>query len=236
MTDTDRLDKCVSRLARCSRAEAQQYIENGWVSVDGEVVEEPQAPIATEHVELAPDARLGVAEPATMLLHKPAGLAWSEAAALISPDTQVEQDPTRARQLKRHFQRLTAQMPMDTEASGLIVVTQDGRVKRRLSEDYVGIEQEFVVEIDGEILPYGLARLASGLRYQSRTLPPCKVSWQNEIRLRFAIKNVQPGQLEHMCHEVGLRTVAIKRLRIGRISLGKMPVGEWRYLPTDGRF
>ncbi|MGO4781537.1 S4 domain-containing protein, partial [Lysobacter sp. 2RAB21] len=74
MSEPLRLDKRVAELAGCSRAQAQQYIEGGWVRVDGEVVEEPQAPVSTEQVELDPQARLEPAEPATVLLHKPAGV------------------------------------------------------------------------------------------------------------------------------------------------------------------
>ena len=92
------------------------------------------------------------------------------------------------------------------------------------------------MEVSGTIAPDGLRRLAHGLSYGGRALPPCKVSWQNEIRLRFAIKGVQGGQLRAMCAQVGLEVVAIRRLRIGKVSLAKMPEGMWRYLPAGERF
>ena len=106
----------------------------------------------------------------------------------------------------------------------------------RLTEDADEIEQEFVVEVSGEIAPDGLRRLNHGLQYGGRALAPCKVSWQNEVRLRFAIKGVQGGQLRDMCAQVGLDVVAIRRIRIGRIALAKMPVGTWRCLPVGERF
>lgn len=236
MSEPLRLDKRVAELAGCSRAQAQQYIEGGWVRVDGEVVEEPQTPIAAQQVELDPDARLEPAEPATMLLHKPAGVDFMNTPGLVLPAARAEGDLSEVRLLQRHFQRLTPLMPIDAEASGIVVLSQDGRVWRRLTEDYAQIEQEFVVEVSGELGPYGLKRLAHGLEYRGRPLQPCKVSWQNETRLRFAIKNPQGGQLRHMCAQVGLEVVSSKRLRIGRISLSKMPVGEWRYLPVGERF
>lgn len=240
MTDPIRLAKRVVELARCSRSEAEQYITGGWVSVDGRVVEAPQHMVSTEVVVIDPAARLEAAEPATLLLHKPSGLdaigGALPAAALVTPGSRWAEDPSGVRPLKRHLQRLTPLVPLETEASGLMVLTQDGRVWRRLTEDAGLIEQEFVVEVSGDIAPDGLARLNHGLRFNGRALPPCKVSWQNEIRLRFAIKGVQPGQLRAMCADVGLGVVAIRRLRIGRISLGKLPPGEWRYLSTDDRF
>lgn len=236
MSPSTRLDKRIAELVPCSRAEAQQYIEGGWVLIDGKVVEEPQAQVATQKVELAAGAHLGKIEPATMLLHKPAGVESADTASLVTPATHTGGDDPDIRMLKRHFHRLVPLMPLDAEASGLLVLTQDGRVRRRLTEDQALIEQEFVVEVAGDIAPYGMARLASGLHYLGRALPPCKVSWQNETRLRFAIKAVQPGQLRHMCREVGLDVVSIRRLRIGRIPLGRMLVGEWRYLPVGERF
>ncbi|NUO77911.1 MAG: RNA-binding protein [Lysobacter sp.] len=236
MSEPQRLDKCVAESTGCSRAQAQQYIEGGWVRVDGQTVEEPQTPITNQRVELDPDARLEPAEPATMLLHKPAGVEFKDAPALALAAAHAEGDVSGVRMLKRHFQHLTPLMPIDAEASGLMVLSQDGRVWRRLTEDYAQIEQEFVVEVAGELEPYGLKRLAHGLEYRGRPLAPCKVSWQNETRLRFAIKNVMGGQLRHMCAQVGLELVSSRRLRIGRIPLSKMPVGEWRYLPVGERF
>src|SRR3546814_12951328 len=105
-----------------------------------------------------------------------------------------------------------------------MVLTQDGRVWRRLTEDRDEIEQEYIVEVSGEIAPYGLRKLNHGLHYGGRALPPCKVSWQNEIRLRSALKGLQGGQLRDTCAQVGLDVVAIRRIRIGRIPLARLPV------------
>jgi 23S rRNA pseudouridine2604 synthase len=236
MPEPVRLAKRVADLARCSRSEAEQYIEGGWVSVDGRVVEEPQHLVSTEAIEIDPDARLDATEPATLLLHKPPGFEAVPAAALVAPASRWADDPSGIRLLQRHFVRLTPLVPLDTDASGLMVLTQDGRVWRRLTEDGDQIEQEFIVETAGEIAPYGLRRLNHGLSFEGRALPPCKVSWQNEIRLRFAIKAVRPGQLRDMCAQVGLDVLAIRRIRIGRIPLAKLPPGEWRYLPVGERF
>jgi len=62
------------------------------------------------------------------------------------------------------------------------------------------------------------------------------VSWQNETRLRFAIKAMQPNQIAQMCTRVGLSVVGMKRIRIGRIPMGKLVPGQWRYLPAGERF
>ena len=240
MSDPVRLARHVADLTRCSRIEAEQYIKGGWVSVDGRVVEDPARLVTTETVDLDPAAKLEAVEPATMLLHKPVGYdaisGRRAAAALVQPETRWENDASGERLLDRHFHRLTPLAPLEADASGLMVFTQDGRVWRRLTEDGDEIEHEYVVEVSGDIAPYGLRRLCHGLHYGGRALPPCKVSWQNEVRLRFAIKGAQGGQLRDMCAQVGLEVVAIRRIRIGKVPLAKMPVGTWRYLPAGERF
>ncbi len=240
-----RLAHCVAELFGRSRAEAEQFIRNGWVTVDGEVIEAPQHKVTVERVELDPEARLDAVEPATILLHKPAGFDAIEgdkpASALVTPETHWADDASGMRLLRRHFHRLTPLVSMDAEASGLMVLTQDGRIWRRLTEDAELIEHEYIVEVGGEIAPYGLQKLNCGLSFNGCALPPCKVSWQNETRLRFAIKGVETGQLRDMCAQVGLSVVSIRRLRIGKIALGKgpngaMPPGAWRYLPVGEKF
>lgn len=237
MTEPVRLSKRVVELIGCSRSEAEQYVQGGWVSVDGVVVEEPQFKVADQQVTLAPDAKLVAAEPATLILHKPAGLDSGDASlALLLPAHRWDGDASDWRLHKRHFAHQAPAMPLEPEASGLLVFSQDGRVIRRLKEDAEKLEQEFIVDVTGELAPYGWKRLTGGTSYQGWPVAPFKVSWQSEARLRFAIKGVRPGMLAFLCEEVGLKAHAIKRIRLGRIPLSKMPPGEWRYLPVDERF
>ncbi|MEO7064554.1 MAG: rRNA pseudouridine synthase [Dokdonella sp.] len=235
-----RLAKRVIALTQCSRREAEQLIEGGWVSVDGVVVEEPQHMVASEVVTIDPGASPATLEPATLLLHKPAGVEFlagpNAAMSLLTPATRSALDNSGIRLLKRNLARLTPLMPLERDASGLMVLSQDPGIARKLMQDGLHLEQEFIVEIEGEIAPYGLFKLSQGLNYNGRTLAPCKVSWQNEVRLRFAIKGVQPGQLRDMCAQVGLEVIAMKRIRIGRVALGKVAPGEWRHLPSGERF
>jgi 23S rRNA pseudouridine2604 synthase len=244
MTLPDRLAHRVAALAGCTREDAERYIRNGWVRVDGRVVEAPQYPVADERVEIAADARAEPVEPATILLHKPAGFdaidGANPASTLVGPASHWADDPSGVRPLQRHFHRLTPLVPLDTAASGLLVLTQDGRVRRRLTEDADQIEHEYIVEVDGDMGPYGMGRLKQGVVRAGRAMP-CKVSWQNETRLRFAIKGARPGDLQELCAQAGLRVLSIRRLRIGRIALGKgpegaLPPGQWRYLPIGEKF
>ncbi len=239
MTEQVRLAKRVVALAQCSRREAEQYIEGGWVRVDGIVVEEPQFMVDTQTVELDPHAVLTPTEPATLVLHKPVGYdavaGKNPANLLVTPESRSADDASGVRPLKRHLQRLTSPLSLPTSASGLLIYTQDWRVTRKLTEDVERIEQEFVVDVSGTLVPNGLALLNHGLRFNNYAMPPIKVSWQSEQRLRFAFKVLQPTQIEPMCQAVGLTVLAMKRLRVGRISLSKLPVGQWRYLAPAER-
>ncbi|AIY41546.1 tRNA pseudouridine synthase A [Collimonas arenae] len=244
MTETIRLSKQLAELQACSRREAEQYIEGGWVKVDGVVVEEPGFRIgAGQQIELLPEATLEPQDPVTILFHKPAGLnLFAEtpmadlAARLVSPDKRAADDRAELRFLKRHLSNLNLIEPLETMASGLLIFSQDWRVTRKLVDDAAKIEQEFIVEVAGDIIPDGLKLLNHGLSFNRKPLLPIKVSWQNEKRLRFALKAPPRGLLVHMCEQVGLQVVAIKRIRIGRLPMAGLAVGEWRYLLGYERF
>jgi 23S rRNA pseudouridine2604 synthase len=241
MTDPIRLSRRVAALAGCSRTEAEQYIEGGWVRVDGEVVEQPQFKVGDQRIDIDPAARLQVAEPATLLFHKPAGLEITGAedpalASLVSAATHWPEDASGVRLLRRHLSRLTPMLPFDRDASGLLVLTQDGRVWRRLSEDADRIEQEYVVDFDGELPADALERLNAGVPVWGQPALPVKASRQSDTRLRIVLKGARVGQVPALCRAAGVQARAIRRLRIGKVSLGKMPEGEWRYQPVSERF
>lgn len=233
MTEPVRLSKRIAELISCSRREAEQYIEGGWVLVDGQRVEEQGFRVLPQQkVELLPEARLAPFVPVTILLHKPAGtdMDASSATQLITAENHAADDRSGIRFIKRHLSGLTLALPLESYASGLLVLTQDGRIARKLVDDASRVEQEFIVEVSGAIMPDGLQLLNYGLRYKGRELPPIKASWQNETRLRFALKGAQVGQIRHMCEQVGLDVVSIKRIRIGRLPMAGLQAGQWRYL------
>lgn len=245
MTEPVRLAKRLAEMLSCSRREAEQYIEGGWVTVDGVTVEEPQFRVLDQAIALDKDASLLALTPVTLLLHKPAGyVAGDDGAAeslapLLSAATQSPDDRSGIRLLKKHFSSVELVTPLATPASGLVVLTQDWRVTRKLREDARVMEHEVVVDVSGDIKPGGLERLNRvdhGFTFKGALLPPAKVSWQNETRLRFALKGEVPGQIAYMCESVGLQVNGMKRLRIGRVAMSQLPPGQWRYLLPHERF
>ncbi|HZY15811.1 MAG TPA: RNA pseudouridine synthase [Ramlibacter sp.] len=235
--EPQRLSKVVAALLPCSRREAEQYIAEGWVRVDGQPVDVPQARVTDrQKVEVDPQAHLQAAVPATFLLHQPAGLRVDEAQALLGAAGHWSGDGSGVRRVKSHGVGLAALLALPPQASGLAVFSQDGRIVRKLTEDAALIEQELVAEVSGTLAPHGLERLCRGLSRDGKALPPARVSWQSETRLRFAVKGIAPQALPWMCAQVGLELTALKRLRIGRIPMAGLPPGQWRYLPPGERF
>ncbi|MES2362692.1 MAG: rRNA pseudouridine synthase [Pseudomonadota bacterium] len=234
MTEPVRLAKRLAEMLACSRREAEQYIEGGWVTVDGVVVEEPQFRVSNQTIEVAKDASLLALTPVTLLLHKPAGHEADLSLAARSPD-----DRSGIRQLKKHLSAAELVTPLAIAASGLVVFSEDWRVQRKLREDAAVMEHEVIVEVSGDIKPGGLERLNRvdhGFTFNGVLLPPAKVSWQSETRLRFALKGERPGQIAYFCESVGLRVEAMKRIRIGRVPMSNLQPGQWRYLLPHERF
>ncbi|WP_428310033.1 RNA pseudouridine synthase [Hydrocarboniphaga sp.] len=241
MSEPIRLAKTVVALTQCSRREAELYIEGGWVTVDGQVVEEPQHMITDQRVELLPDAKPEPIEPVTIVMHKPAGYDSDEgdkaAWKLLGAESRVTEhtDPA-MRTLRRHFARLSVPMRLAANASGLLVLTRDFQVNKKLSDEASRIEQEYSVEVSGTIAEGGLEQLNRGITANGWKLPTCKVSWQSEQRLRFAAKDIRVAHIESMCEAAGLQAIVIKRIRIGSVAMGKLQPGQWRYLPPFKRF
>ncbi len=245
MTDSIRLAKRVAELRACSRREAEQIITGGWVRVDGSVIEEPQFRVGDQQIEIDPSANPAQTQAVTLLLHKPTGVVTlppadaASAAQYLDAANRWLQDPARMQPLKIHFTQLTVCAPLDTAASGLVVFSQDWRIVRKLTEDAATVEHEIVVEVAGDLAanqtPGALKRM-QGVAFNGRTAGSLKVSWQSENRLRVALKGAQIGQVEKLCTAVGLQVLAMKRIRLGGVSMGKLPPGQWRYLRGDERF
>ncbi|MDH5858008.1 rRNA pseudouridine synthase [Lampropedia aestuarii] len=236
MTEPLRLSKRLVELVGCSRREAELFIEGGWVTVDGEVVDTPQFKVTTEQVALDPLAQATAPEPVTLLFNAPAGMHAQMAMASLKAETLSQEHRFSKRPLKGHFLRQSTGCDLQAGASGLMVFTQDWRILRKLTSDADRIEQEYLVDVSGEMADEGLNALSRGMLYQGWELPAVKASWQSENRLRFALKNPPPGVFALLCEAVGLKAQALRRIRIGGVSIGKVPAGQWRYLSSQEKF
>jgi len=227
----------------CSRREADAYIERGLVFVNGERVTQLGTRAAADAViTMANEARAQQARQATILLHKPVGYVSGQAedghkpaVTLISAQTQQGDDKTQRFQ-PAHLRGLAPAGRLDIDSTGLLVLTQDGRIARQLIGDNSGIEKEYLVRVEGKLDAHQLALLNHGLSLDDRLLRPARVEWANEDQLRFVLKEGRKRQIRRMCELVGLRVTGLKRVRIGRVRLGDLPLGQWRYLRPDEQF
>jgi 23S rRNA pseudouridine2604 synthase len=88
----------------------------------------------------------------------------------------------------------------------------------------------------GKLPEHDLKRLNHGLIMDGKPLKPAKVEWQNEDQLRFVLREGKKRQIRRMCDMVGLKVIGLKRIRIGGVTLGDLPTGQWRYLRPDESF
>ena len=259
-----RLNKRMADLGLCSRREADEWIARGWVLVNGApaVMGMPVAPDA--NVEVLPQARHQQAGQVTILLHKPMGYVSGQpedgheaAATLIGAPSQWRGDARHPADGRRfapeHTRGLAPCGRLDIDSVGLLVLTQDGRVARQLIGDNSGIEKEYLVRV--QWAPNGpqgagvvaqnvqavfpadmMALLRHGLSLDEQPLKPAQVEWMNPEQLCFILKEGKKRQIRRMCEQVGLHVVGLKRIRIGNVVLGNLPVGQWRYLGAGESF
>jgi 23S rRNA pseudouridine2604 synthase len=234
----------MGELGLCSRREADRWIENGWVKVDGIVIDTLGARIPrTARIEIHPAARQHQDAQVTILLHKPVGYVsgqaedgYEPAVVLIRPENRWSGDTSPLQFQPAHLQGLAPAGRLDIDSTGLLVLTQDGRIAKQLIGQDSSIEKEYLVRVEGDLSTAGMQRLRHGLALDGVTLRPANVTWQNEQQLRFVLREGRKRQIRRMCELVGLNVTGLKRVRSGNVPLGGLPVGKWRYLRPDEHF
>ena len=253
---TVRLNKRMAELGLCSRREADAWIEQGWVRVNGQVAEMGMQVGSTDRITVEREAQAQQEQQVTVLLHKPMGYVSGQAEdghepamVLFQARNQWSGDTTRIRFSPAQFKGLAPAGRLDIDSVGMLVMTQDGRVARQLIGEDADMEKEYLVRVtcagqQGDIavnvqahFPAAqMQRLRHGLSLDGKPLKPAQVEWQNPEQLRFVLKEGKKRQIRRMCEQVGLKVVGLKRIRMGRISLGALPVGQWRYLGPKESF
>ncbi|MFZ5483161.1 MAG: pseudouridine synthase [Pseudomonadota bacterium] len=243
MSEPVRLSKLMAERGLCSRREADVYIERGWVYVDGEKIDVLGTRVDPGcKITLASAARTAQQALVTLILHKPVGYVsgqpepgYQPAVTLIRRDSQWREEggpPFQPAMLKG----LAPAGRLDIDSTGLLVLTQDGRVARQLIGEDSEVEKEYLVRVEGSLDARGLALLNHGLSLDGQALRPAKVHWQNEDQLNFILKEGKKRQIRRMCELVGLKVIGLKRVRIGQVTLGRLPLGQWRVLRPEERF
>jgi 23S rRNA pseudouridine2604 synthase len=239
-----RVSKLMSEQGMCSRREADGYIERGWVLVDGVPVTELGTRIyPTQRITLSKAAQSRQDASVTILLNKPIGYVSAQpeknyhpAVTLVTARSRFSGDRSPLRFSPAHLKGLAPAGRLDIDSTGLLVLTQDGRIARQLIGENSGMEKEYLVRVEGRLSQEGLARLNFGLSLDGVALKRAEVGWQNRDQLKFVLREGKKRQIRRMCEQVGLTVTGLKRVRIGNVRLGDLPSGQWRYLRGDERF
>jgi 23S rRNA pseudouridine2604 synthase len=261
--DGIRLNKRLAELGLCSRREADDWIAHGWVMVNGQVADMGQTVTPDAQIKVLPQATSAQEERATFLLHKPVGYVSGQpedgheaAVVLLKAANRWKDDRGPRRFSPAQLKGLAPAGRLDIDSTGLLVLTQDGRVARTLIGEDSGVEKEYLVrvvwapnglndlkgagvvaqDVQAVFPAEQLARLRHGLSLDDQPLKPAQVDWLNPEQLRFVLTEGKKRQIRRMCEAVGLHVVGLKRVRIGRVVLGKLPPGQWRYLGADEAF
>ncbi len=234
----------MARRGLCSRREADVFIARGWVSVDGRKVDQLGAKILPDQqITLDPAAHAASGELVTILLHKPVGYVsgqpekgYEPAVVLVRPENRWAKDRSPRVFRPDHLRGLAPAGRLDIDSHGLLVLTQDGRVARQIIGQDSGVDKEYVVRVTGEIDEAKLVRLRHGLWLDDRPLLPAGIEQTGTGELKFVLREGRKRQIRRMCDLVGLKVTGLRRIRIGRIALGNLPSGQWRYLAADEGF
>ncbi len=243
-----RLSKRMSELGIASRREADEWIVQGWVRVDDQVVKELGSRVVPgQRVTVDAKAKYQQAQRVTVLINKPVGYVsgqaedgYEPAVVLVTPQNQWREDHSGTRFLREHLRSLVPAGRLDIDSVGLLVLTQDGRVAKQLIGEDSEIEKEYLVRVATaggmKLADSSLALLRHGLELDGEALLPAQVEWVNADQLRFVLRQGKKRQIRRMCEVVGLQVLGLKRVRIGTVMLGDLPAGQWRYLRMDEGF
>ncbi len=246
-----RVAKLMAQRGLCSRREAERLIGEGLVIVNGVVMRE-------QGCKAAPDADIRVAErgtsrlaaQVTIALHKPLGIVSTQPAPgqtpawklIKRPASYGDVDAELLARITRDAASLSVAGRLDRASRGVLVLTQDGTVARRIIAGE-GVEKCYVVRMQEPVSDGQIRKLRGPLRLDDRELRPMQVRRLGEDTLRFVLIEGRKHQIRRVCRHVGLNVADLVRTAVGPIALGDLPEGRWRVvtagelerLRVDGR-
>jgi 23S rRNA pseudouridine2604 synthase len=223
----------------CSRREADRFIEQGLVAVDGVRVTTLGTKILpSQNITLDQRAQNQQSRFATVLINKPVGYVsglpekgYQSAVMLINRNNR--QHPNEATPGRNG---LAPAGRLDIDSTGLMVFTRDGRVAKMLIGPESGVEKEYITRVQGSITADKIKLLSHGLHLDGKTLKPARVENLGESQLGFTLTEGRKRQIRRMCELVDLKVTRLTRIRIGNVTLGDLPLGKWRLLQPGEMF
>jgi 23S rRNA pseudouridine2605 synthase/23S rRNA pseudouridine2604 synthase len=221
-----RLQKFLSTAGVCSRRKGEEYIKAGWVAVNGEVITELGSKIDPNTDRVTVQGKLIEAAPGPLIyiaLNKPEGYVTS----CEHPGEKIIMD------LIDIEERVYPVGRLDKDSTGLLLLTNDGRLHHALSHPSFDHEKEYDVTVSAPIPEGALRKMAKGLPMMGRTTRPAQVKRISPKRFRIVLKEGRNRQIRRMVRKVGGQVIRLNRIRISNIKLGRLAEGKWRYLTEN---
>ena len=217
-----RLQKYLSTAGVCSRRNGEELIQAGRVSLNGDVVTElgTKADPGVDLVEVDGKPIHIDQDLVYIALNKPKDYV----ASCLHKDEKIVID------LVDVPQRVYPVGRLDKDSSGLLLLTNDGRLHHRLAHPSFDHEKEYVVTVSKPIPDGALAHMAEGLPLMGTKTRPARIKRIFARRFRIVLQEGKNRQIRRMVRKVGNQVVDLKRIRIANIQLGKLSEGAWRHL------
>ena len=122
---------------------------------------------------------------------------------------------------------------LDINSKGLLVLTQDGRIAKKLIGENSSLEKEYLVRVSGNVTSSKIKKLQFGLKLDQKDLKRAQIEQIDTHFLKFILTEGKKRQIRRMCELVDLDVESIKRVRIGKVKLGSLKIGCWRYLESE---
>ncbi|MDL2190948.1 23S rRNA pseudouridine(2604) synthase RluF [Cobetia sp. LC6] len=224
MTDRDasltRLNKFISETGFCSRREADRYIAEGRVTINGDVPEMGTKVAPGDEVLVNGKPLKAKQEAVYLAFNKPVGITCTTERHVDGNIIDYIGHPKRIFPIGR----------LDKPSDGLIFLTSDGDIVNKILRAGNAHEKEYVVRVDKPINADFLKRMAAGVPILDTITQPCRIEQISTYVFRIILTQGLNRQIRRMCEALGYEVFKLKRVRIMNVSLDGLGVGEWRYL------
>lgn len=221
-----RLNNYISASGLCSRRDADQWIIDGRVSVNGQPAVVGMR-VSEDDIVLVDGLKVKSKEKhVTLLYFKPAGITCTSEPEVKDNIISAINYPIRIFPIGR----------LDKDSEGLILLTSDGSIVNKILRAENAHEKEYIVHLSSSIKPDFKRKMESGVqiynpvRSEMTTTLPCRIKIVNDTTFIIVLNQGLNRQIRRMCSALGYHVVRLKRMRIMNFQLGNLKKGEWRQL------
>ena len=220
-----RINKYISASGFCSRRKADEYVEAGCVTIDGEPAVAGSQVFPGQVVLVNGKPVLPTDDHVYLAFHKPLGITC----------TTDKRDKDNIIDYIGYPQRIFPIGRLDKNSTGLILLTNDGDIVNRLLRAEGRHDKEYVVTVDRPVDEEFKKKMENGVPILDTVTLPCKVILTGKNSFHIILNQGLNRQIRRMCEYCGYRVVRLKRIRILNISLGTLPLGQYRELTPKER-